>query len=519
MKPILFVLIVGLLLAAFRRYKNLTEKEAGSIKDVLLQPEQLLNHAAQIAREHTVSGRPGYIKSLHGRLDKNFKVITEVYKSVNSHAKRGRDLTPASEWLLDNYYKIEEQVKEVRQSLTRERLRRLNILNSGILRGYPRVYAIALELISHTDGRLDHNLIVDFVKAYQRYSKLSSAEVWSLSLMTRLALIENIRHICEKIHRTQQQWEKAGEFVDANQGSLLHALKELMKDKKGISPSFVEHLLRKLRKDGIDSGEIIDFLDDKLYDYGMAVRDLVEQEHKEQAARKISVGNAITSLNVVAVLDWNDIFESLCAIHEMLMEDPADVYPLMDFESRDYYRKLVEKIARRAGVPQISVARKAVECARRAAEKGSGKRERHVGYYIAGGGRTQLLRRLGAKAARDRFHNHSVPCYLAAIAMVTLIIVSGFLYYSYSLAGEDGMLMNVLVALAVLVPASEVAVNLVNWFFTHTTPPTFLPKLEYRDGIPEEASTLVVIPTLLPDKKGVRDLGAAGGILPCQQGG
>lgn len=506
MKPILFVLIVGLLLAAFRRYKNLAEKEAGSIKDVLLQPEQLLNHAAQIAREHTVSGRPGYIKSLHGRLDKNFKVITEVYKSINSHAKRGRDLTPASEWLLDNYYKIEEQVKEVKQNLTRERLRRLNILTSGILKGYPRVYAIALELISHTDGRLEHNLIVDFVKAYQRYSKLSNAEVWSLSLMTRLALIENIRHICEKIHRTQQQWERAGEFVDENQGSLLPALKELVKDKKGISPSFVEHLLRRLRKDGIDSGEIIDFIDDKLYDYGMTVRDLVEQEHKEQAARKISVGNSITSLNVVAVLDWNDIFESLCAVHEMLMEDPAGVYPLMDFESRDYYRKLVEKIARKAGVPQISVARKAVECARQAAEEGSGERERHIGYYIAGGGRTQLLGRLGAKAARDRFHNHSVPCYLAAVALVTLIIVSGFLYYSYSLAGENGTLTNVLVVLAVLVPASEVAINLVNWFFTHTTPPTFLPKLEYRDGIPEEAATLVVIPTLLVDQKGVRNL-------------
>jgi cellobiose phosphorylase len=506
MEVLLFILVTGLLLIGLNRYIKVRDGEAGAVKDVLLQPEQLQNHAAQIAREHTVSTRPKFVKSLTGRLDNNFKAITTVYKSINFYAKKDRELSPASEWLLDNYYKIEEQVKEIKQSLTRERLRKLNILDSGILKGYPRVYAIVLELISHTDSRLDQNLLIDFVKAYQRHSKLSSEEVWSLSLMTRLALIENIRFICERIHKTQLQWEEAEQFVTANSANLLPALKERMKETKRINPTYIEHLLRRLRKDGIDTGEIIDFVDGRLYDYGLTVKDLIEQEHKDQAARKISVGNAITSLSVVAVLDWNDIFESLCAIHEVLKEDPNGVYPLMDFESRDYYRKLVEKIADRAGLPQYNVARKAVECAKEAWANGLGKKECHVGYYIAGSGRLQLFKRLGMDRSEDRFHNYSVPFYLLLIMLATLIIISGLFCYSRFYAGEDSIALNLLIVFTVLIPASDVAISLVNWGFNHSTLPTFLPKLEYRDGIPEDVCTLVVIPTLLPDKKKVKEL-------------
>ncbi len=504
---LLFLPVIGLLLLiGLHRYMNTRDEEAGTIKDVLLQPDQLQNHAAQIAREHVVSTRPRFVKSLTGRLDNNFKTITMVYKSINSHEKKDSQLTPASEWLLDNYYKIEEQVKEIRQNLTREKLRQLNILSNGILKGYPRVYALVLELISHTDGRLDQNLLIDFVKAYQRHSKLSSAEVWSLSLMTRLALIENIKFICERIHTTQLEWKRAEEFISANGSNLLPVLREQIKEITHVTPTYIEHLLRRLRKDGIDSGEIIEFFDSKLFDYGITVRELIEQEHKDQAARKISVGNAITSLSVVAVLDWNDIFESLCAIHEILKEDPSGVYLHMDFESRDYYRKLVEKIAGRVRVSQISVVRKAVECAKEACDNGLDGKECHVGYYIAGKGRAQLLQELGRDNVRDRFHDYSVPFYLFCIILITLIITSGLLYYSYSYVGDHSILLNMLIAITVLIPASHVAISMANWGFINSTLPTFLPKLEYREGIPDSAGTLIVIPTLLPDRKRVKEL-------------
>ncbi len=504
---LLVVLVTGLVIIGLNRYKNLKHNSTGTVKDVLLQPEQLKIHANQIARQHVVAKKPKYIKSLPGRLDNNFRAITEVYKDINSCARKGRDLTPASEWLLDNYYKVEEQVKEVRQNLTRERLQKLNILKTGVLKGYPRVYAIALELISHTDGRLDQGLLIDFVASYQRYSKLSSAEVWSLSLMTRLALIENIRYICDRVHKTQRQWEAAGKLIEGNKDELLPALMEYTKEDAELNPSFIEHLLRRLRKDGIDSGDVIDLIDEKLFDYGLAVKSLIDQEHKEQASRKISVGNAITSLNMVAVLDWNDIFESLCTVHGILKQDPLGVYSNMDFESRDYYRKLIEKMAKKAKVPQISVARKALGCAKEALDYDDSGREGHIGYYIAGKGRKKLLTLLNhGRAKGDRFHNYSVSTYLFIVAFFTFIIMAVFLYYSYFFVAEKSIFLNLLVAIAVLIPASDMTIGVINRIFTHYIPPGFLPKMEYKDGIPDSARTLVVVPTLLPSEDRVEEL-------------
>ncbi len=507
MGALLIILTIGLIGVGLNRYKNLRHDDTVAVKDVLLQPDQLQIHANQIARQHIVSKKPKHIKSLPSRLDNNFRTITEVYKDINSYAQKGRDLTPASEWLLDNYYKIEEQVKEIRQSLTRERLRKLNILKGGALKGYPRVYAIALELISHTDGRLDQDLLIDFVTSYQNYSKLSSAEVWSLSLMTRLALIENIRYICDKVHKTQNQWETAVKMVREHGDNVLPALIEYIKRNPGLNPSFVEHLLRRLRKDRIDSGDVIDLIDEKLFDHGMAVKSLIEQEHKEQAARKISVGNAITSLNTVAVLDWNDIFESLCTIHSILKQDPAAVYSDMDFESRDYYRKLIEGLALKAKVSQISVARRALKCAKEAPDHDDDKRKRHIGYYIAGRGRRDLLKLLNPeKVVRDRFHDYNTSSYLLLVTFFTLIITAGFLYYSYAIAAERSIFLNLLVVLVVLIPASGVALGIINQLFAHFISPGFLPKLEYKEGIPDTARTLVVVPTLLPNKERVKEL-------------
>jgi cellobiose phosphorylase len=504
---VLFFLVFAVLLAlAYRRYTYISEKEILPVKDVLLQPEQLENHARQLGREHIVTRRVRYPKSLLARLDKNFEVISSVYKSINGFARKKRDLSPASEWLLDNYYKIEEQVKEIRQNLTREKILQLNILDNGILKGYPRAYAIALELISHTDGRLDQSLLIRFIKAYQAQSKLTIAEVWSLSLMIRLALIENIRGICEKIYRTQLEWEKAEELVANNKDDLLEALEVQIDEMGGLSPSYVEHLLRKLRKEGMETGEITDFIDRRLFEMDKTIKAIVEQEHQEQAARKISIGNSITSLNIVSVLDWNDIFESLCAVHEILREDPVNVYPRMDFETRDYYRHQVEQIAKKLGISQTNVARKAVECAARAYSQKKDSRAGHVGYYIVGRGRKELFARLGRANVRDNFHNYSIYTYLSPVLLVTGLIVLAFIIYAYEASEVGNAFVSILAGLIVLIPSSDISVSLVNWIFTHRIPPGFLPKIEFREGIPEDCTTLVVIPTLLPNANRVKEL-------------
>lgn len=504
---ILFFLIFAVLLGiAYVSYKNISGQEDPPVEDVLLQPEQLEKHAKQLALEHSAAKEEVSPRILLRRLNKNFDVISLVYRAANEYTRKGKELSPASEWLLDNFYKIEEQVKEVRQSLATASHLELRALDKGILRGYPRVYAIALELISHTDGRLDEKLLMGFIKAYQTHKKLLIAEIWSLSLMIRLALIENIRRICERVQKTQEEWEEAEKLLNENKENLKEALNDHL-DRGGVlTPPFVEHLLKKLRREGLETGEMTAFIDNLLAENDRSIGAVVEQEHHQQAARKIAIGNSITSLNIVSVLDWNDIFESLCTADEILREDPVQMYQKMDFESRNYYRKQVELISKKLGVSQTSVARKAVECASKKLSGENNPKAEHVGYYLAGPGRRDFFRYLGSDRSGGRFHNHSLYTYLGPVFLITAVIVSGALTYVFRTTGGGDPWVFLFSGLAVLIPASEISILIVNLAISRRIAPGFLPKLEFDKGIPEEYATLVVVPTLLTSPRRVEEL-------------
>jgi len=481
----------------------LDSNEMIELRDIILNNEELKNHAEELGKIHIVGKKAKSIKPLIARLDSNYKIISSIYKKLNFEDKKKKDILPAAEWLLDNFYKIEEQAKVIRQELAREKFLKLYILNSGYLKGYPRAYAIALELISHTDGRLDEKLLIDFVQAYQVHSVLSIAEIWSLSLMVRIALIEVIRNICEKIYLTQSDLERVKEIEINDQGRILDVVRKELEAMEKVNTSYIEQLLRKLKKEGIESGEVIDCINRKLIEFDMTLDKVIEIEHKEQASKKVIIGNAITSLNVISTIDWNDIFEKLSIVEEIFKEDPANVYNKMDFDSRDYYRHMIEKISSRCEVSETKIARKIIDYCREA-KNNDDERQRHVGYYIIDEGRKKLLENLGCSKLNVYLHDYSISIYLAPIAILTATLSFITALYAYNLSRSTWI--GVLSGLITLIPFSDVAVKLVNWIVTKLVSPSFIPKLEYREGIDVEASTIVVIPTLLPSVNTVHEL-------------
>ncbi|AOY75885.1 GH36-type glycosyl hydrolase domain-containing protein [Clostridium formicaceticum] len=474
------------------------------LKDILLTPEELENHAKKIAKNHTVFHESRSLKHLLKRLDQNFERITFIYKSFNEALKHKQDLSPASEWLLDNFYKVEEQVKEVRQNLSEEKFLKLDTLNTGFLEGYPRAYAIALELLSHTEGKLEERTLISFIESYQSQRVLKIAEIWAISLMIRCALMENIRRISEKIYTHHIAWRKAEEVAGLSEEEILVAVKENIQMDERVNAPYVEHLLRVLRREGVEAGAVITYLEKKLKDYNTSVKSLIEEEHREQAAKKVAIGNSITSLNIVATIDWNDIFESLSVVEKILKEDAAGVYRQLDFDSRDYYRNQVEKIAKKLKEPETRVARKAVECSHDADETYEGGKRKHVGFYLLDKGRKTLFESLGHAAVKDSFKNKELSTYLLPIALITICILLGTILYGRQFTAGIGL--SILIGLIVLIPASDIAVTFTNWLLTHMFPPTFLPRIEYREGITKENATLVVVPTLLPNKERVEEI-------------
>lgn len=492
---ILLLLSITLAVLLIRNMLSSRAIEELDIYDAILSSEELERHAADLARMHTTSKRNHVYHSLEARMNRNFKYIIYVYKLLNEHSGGLRRSTPASEWLLDNFYIIEEQVKEIRQNISRDYFYQLPRLKGGSLKGYPRVYAIALELISHTDGRFDEKTLINFITSYQTQALLTSGELWTLPVMVRMALIENIRRICEKIIVSHQQWYKADkladlllEHKDKRQGEFLEIAKEYMQQMESIDTSFGEHLLKRLKKHGLETALIIRYIDDRLTEQHTNSEGIAQLEHREQAIRQVAMGNSITSIKLISTLEWTDIFEKLSQVEQILRQDTSGIYSDMDFKSRDHYRHEIEKLSKQYKQSEILIAKKLIEL--------STEQNKHIGYFLFKEEKKQFIAHIGGKVGSKL---PTELLYLGAIILLTGMLILPLAYYA--ITSNASLLQTVLVVLLSIIPLSDVSVTIVNWIVTHSVKPSFLPRLELKEGIPEEGRTIVVIPTLLTSKQ------------------
>jgi len=174
--------IVKRSLHAVRRFDIASDFDSASdeepIRDELFSVERMEQYAAELAAEHSVSSKPTRGRLLLPRLEANGRELIAVYRGLADAIRSELTVSPAAEWLVDNFHIVEEQLREIRRDLPKGYYRELPKLQSGGLAGYPRVYAIALALIAHTDSRLDGETLARFIRSYQRVTPLSIGELW-----------------------------------------------------------------------------------------------------------------------------------------------------------------------------------------------------------------------------------------------------------------------------------------------------------------------------------------------------
>ncbi|MDP4092707.1 MAG: glucoamylase family protein, partial [Bacillota bacterium] len=494
-------------------------------RDASLTCEELEEHARKTAVEHFVDSRKNMIKWPIPRMNDNYNVIFSVYKSFNEEVRKKHTIPPAAEWLLDNFYILEEQVKIIKNDLKKSEYALLPVLKCGELKGYARVQAVAMDLIAHTDGQMDENIIYNYLKAYQSHSTLLDREIWSLPVIIRIALIENIRSICEKIRDTQVQWNKADEIIDnwlENEGAdadkIIKTVNNKFKAIDEIYPSFIEHLSYRLRREKKGYTQILKFIDDNLARFGTQLEDIMQKEHNSQAVSAVSMGNCILSIKYISTFEWTEIFESTSQVEQTLRNDPVGIYPLMDFASRNYYRSSIAKLSSKLDISELHIAREAVEQAKEATDQaGEIKHEAadirisHVGYYLVGKGLGSLVKKLTENKKTLRMADscsvkYSKTLYIGAIIFFTLLLSATAAYYAYRTASICRILLAVIAVLAVILPISEIVTSALNWLICSIHKPYTFPRLELKKGIPEDMLTVIVIPALLPDEKRVKEL-------------
>src|SRR5438552_2262839 len=443
-------------------------------------------HGKALADSHKLRTEPA-ANPLLMRLAQNEHVLIRVHSVLAEAVINGRRIAPAGEWLLDNFYLIEEQIHMAKRHLPKGYSRTLPRLLNGPSAGLPRVYDIARETISHGDGRLDIDGLGSFVASYQTITSLTLGELWAIPTMLRLALIENLRRIgagmaTGTINRNRaDHWaDRITDVAARDPKSVIMAIADMTRSNSSLSSSFVAEFARRMQGQGSALALPLTWIEQRLAESGLTIKKLVQSENQQQAADQVSMSNSIGSLRFLGSTNWRDFVESWSAVEMVLREDPGETYSKMDFATRDRYRHVVERVAKHAHLSERTIACSAVGLAKRAAMQGdSADRTMHVGFYLIDKWLAQLeraagVRRSGPEILRTTLGKYPLALYVGSIVLLTSLLTPALLWIAIHGDIRDGML--VLLGVASLLAASQFATAVVHVLATLLVAADSLPR-------------------------------------------
>jgi cyclic beta-1,2-glucan synthetase len=420
---------------------------------------QLEQTAHHLAEQHKIHYPPP--QKIHSLLDR-LSLLENWLNDVHTHYGQTADpelaLSYAAEWLLDNFYIIQQGFLQIEQDLPEGYYKQLPLLSGDDeLANSPRVYSLARSYIQHEQYQVHISRLKRFVNAYQQTKTLTMGELWALPIMLRFTLIENLALAFDRLtdipNRTPEEEAQLAARI----------------------PSYKHHN---------NDNDIVAY--------------------------------TIAALRQLNSHDWQQFFEQTSLVDQKLRQDPTNVYACMDFDSRDRYRKIIEKMAKNGSHDEIAIAEAAIRLAQQQRSQNGlasdkmvlDERQAHVGYYLLDYGRSQLEEALniqseGRQKVGRFMRAHATPLYLGSIALLTGTIIGLFAWYAFA---TGTLSLMILAGCLMLVPSLTIAVSLINWLVTHIVSPRVLPKLDFEEGIPNDCRAVVVIPGLIAHKSDIDSL-------------
>ena len=496
-----------------RSGKNTIERPP--LRSELFTAEQLEQHAKALAKKHQlISEHPS--EQLLKRLAENENILLQVHAALTEAIKNNNRIVPAGEWLLDNFYLIEEQIYTGKKHLPKGYSKGLPQLLKGESAGLPRVYDIAVEIISHSDGHVDINSLSGFVTAYQTNTFLKLGELWAIPIMLRLALIENIRRLSIQITSDIINKTLAGNWADKmidaaenDPKNLVLVIADMARSEPPMDSSFIAELTRRLQEKGNALSLPLNWIEQRLSEESLTSNEMIHQENQKQAADQVSISNSISSLRFLSTTDWREFVESTSVVEWVLRKDIKGIYQQMDFYTRDNYRHAVEKIAKYSFLTEKEVAELVLQQTTENSLKTEDIRLTHVGYYLTGKGflKLQVLAKMKSTKldnCKNIFNRVPLLIYAGGILLMSCLIAWPLIYKANYDAITDWKL--VLISILLLVAISRLSVAIINWLVNLSARPFLLPRMDYSKGIPEQCRTLVAVPTILTNITGINAL-------------
>ena len=487
-----------------------------NIKGALLDTQQLEDYLRKIASGHVLQDKSNKYTYPIPRLKENFEFITEVYNLLNEHIKLKLPIHPAGEWILDNFYIIDETVKTVTKELTLKKYTNFLGIANGPYAGFARIYVLASEIVAYTDGKINGKNLEVLLKAYEDKKTLSMDEIWNINTFLRVALIENIREACEKIYSAQLQKYKVENIIerlvenkskDELQFKNIGEYKTKVIEQGEMKYPFIEYMSYRLKQYGKKAYPFLNILEEQVNKMGTEISEVIKKEHFDIAVRKVSVGNCIISIKNINRVNMIEIFEKINGVEEILKKDPVNVYSKMDYKTRIYYRNKLKEISKKTKISEIYIARKCLELSSIEYEKSnmdSNNKKAHVGYYLIADGEPKLLEILQNKKVPRQNNMHKAQKYITALAVVTIVLAG--VYGLYINTQINNIVLSLILSILLLIPIETIFTQIAQYILGKTKDTKIIPKLDFRNGIPEQNATFVVIPTIIKNGKRVEEL-------------
>lgn len=484
----------------------------------MFQADLLKQDAKELSRRHSFTYRNKDILPVKPRLEEAREILTKAYKVLATSVKQNKDITPAAEWLIDNFYIIQEQIVQVENDFPIGYQRNLPHLSSGSNSGMPRVYDLVQNLSLHTDNVIDIEDLTRYVQSYQEELPLRVGELWAIPVMVRLVLI---RHLALKANRILERRDIRSDIQDLvtrlleqdtdEPGSVLRRVIEWLdgrRDSYDDRLHYVE-LAHQLQGAGLISEEEKKWFEYRLRSHNTTLNEALRDEAQRQSKLQVSIRNAILSMREASETKWQEFVEECSIVDQILQLDPMEAFTDMDSGTKNQYRSTVERLARHSGFTEKQVAEEVLVLTESQINH-SGRDandifedysvlKKHVGYYLLGEGYDELTRRieydmpLGERIRKKL--EEIAGYYIGFIAAFTLFLLAVLW------VATDAISSSLLVSLSVLLvgffPALELSISVINRFFVFSLPPHILPKMKIKEGVPDQARTLIVVPTLV----------------------
>ena len=490
-----------------KKYKKL------NIRGTLLDRNQLAKHIEKTASEHNTRSSSNKNTYPINNLIEDYKFILETYNLLTKHIKLGIKIHAAGEWILDNFYIIEETVKTIQKELKVKKYKNMIGLSNDRFFGFARSYVLAEEIVAFTDCKIDRDILDIALKAYQKKKLLSMEELENIGIFLKISLISHIKELCEKIYSSQIQKYKAESIIERivekkNSNLVFNNNIKILKVKdEKLKYSFIEYMSYKLKTYGKEAVEYQNILAKEVQKLGLSVSEVIQKEHFHIANIKITMGNCITSIKEINRIDFTELFSYMNASEEILKLDPSGIYTQMDEESKSYYRQIIEKKARKNKISEIYISEKLIELCKRYENSNNLEdvKKSHVGYYlIKQDGIRELNNILEIKENKKLSYIQKAKLYIATNILVPIYFCLCLCFGLYNISGK--LIISLFISILSYIPISEIFLRIENYLMGKFKNPILIPKMDYEKGIPENKSTFVVIPTVLKSKEKVKEM-------------